>query len=148
MVMISARAYGADLQHPLERSVQLGIDSLQIGKGHGLAKYHLVQARHEIGIQETPMEDGQPHNTTDELEVAQMVRIDAGCGVDLQGIVVVRRIFKQPIARVEYFMRQEEEPFSMKIIKVESGTTSEQERVTWKRTLRHHRSRAHLHHRN
>lgn len=52
------------------------------------------------------MEDGQSHSSSDKFEVAKMIRVDAGCVVDLERIVVMRRVFEQAIARIENFMRQ------------------------------------------
>jgi len=37
---------------------------------------HLVETWYEIGIEEPAMEDGQPKNSADELEVTQVVGID------------------------------------------------------------------------
>lgn len=36
------------------------------------------------------MEDGQTDNAPNEFEIVQMFWIDAGMGIDLEGIVVVR----------------------------------------------------------
>ena len=43
------------------------------------------------------MEDRKPKAASDEFEVAQMVRVYSGCGVNLQSVVVVRRILKETI---------------------------------------------------
>jgi hypothetical protein len=38
-----------------------------------------------------------------------VVRVYGGCRVNLQSVVVVRRIFKETIGWVEYLMRKQEE---------------------------------------
>ena len=92
--------------------MQVRVDALQVRQCHMLAEDHLVDTRHEVRVEESAMEDGQPQDTTDELEVAQMVRVDPGSGVDLQRVVVVSRVLEQPVARIEDLVRDEEEPFS------------------------------------
>ena len=59
------------------------------------------------------MEDAQAQTTTYELEVIEMLRIDAGCRIDLQRIVVVRRVFEKAVERVKHFVRQQEEELSV-----------------------------------
>ena len=47
------------------------------------------------------MENGQSEDTTDELEVIQMLRIDTRVRVDLKSIIVMRRVLEETIERVE-----------------------------------------------
>lgn len=58
------------------------------------AKNHFVETWHKVGIEESAMEDRQTQAPPNELEIAQMIRIDARCWVDLEGVVVVRRVFE------------------------------------------------------
>ena len=58
------------------------------------------------------MEDTKTKAPSDEFEVIQMLRVNARCRVDLKGIVVVGRVFKETIEGVEHFMREEEEKLS------------------------------------
>ena len=58
------------------------------------------------------MEDRKPKAASDEFEVAQVVRVYSGCRVNLQSIVVVRRILKETIRWVEDLMRKQEEKLS------------------------------------
>ena len=58
------------------------------------------------------MEDGQTHDTTNELEVVQVLRVDTGVGVDLESVVVMCRIFKQTIEGIKHLVGKQEEEFS------------------------------------
>ena len=77
------------LHGPSESAVELCIDTLHIGQSDPLLENHLVERTNEECIQETPVEDSQTDNTTNELEVSKMLRVDAGVWVDLEGVVVV-----------------------------------------------------------
>jgi hypothetical protein len=46
------------------------INTLQIREGYVFTQNRLVEARHEIGVKEPPMENGQAQTTPDKLEVA------------------------------------------------------------------------------
>ena len=43
------------------------------------------------------MEDGEAQAAADELEVVQVLGVDARCGVDLEGVVVVRGVFEEAV---------------------------------------------------
>lgn len=62
------------------------------------------------------VEDRQAETTSYELEVVEMLWVDPGGGVDLQRIVVVRRVLEQPVRRIEHLVRQQEKPFSAAIV--------------------------------
>jgi len=85
--------------------VKFGVDSLQIGDSHRLSKNHLVERGNEVCVQESPMEDGETNDAADELEVTEMVWVDSRCRIDLQGIIVVRRVLEQSVTRVEDLVR-------------------------------------------
>lgn len=51
------------------------------------------------------MEDAKAQTSSNELEVVQMLGIDTRCGIDLERVVVMRRILEQAIERVEHLMR-------------------------------------------
>ena len=74
--------------------MQFGIDTLQIRNGHFLLEDHLVERCDEISIQESSVEDTETQASSDKLEVVQMFRVDTGCRVDLESIVVVSGIFE------------------------------------------------------
>lgn len=57
-------------------------------------------------------ENGKAHNTTNEPKVVQMLGIDTRMRIDLQCVIVMSRIFKQAVERIEHFMREQEEEFS------------------------------------
>lgn len=52
------------------------------------------------------MEYGKTYHPANELEVVKMLRIDAGMRIDLQGVVVMRRVFEKTVKRVEHLVRQ------------------------------------------
>lgn len=58
------------------------------------------------------MEDAKTQAATNELEVIQMLRIDARRRVNLKRIVIVRRILEKAVERIEHLMREQEEEFS------------------------------------
>lgn len=47
-------------------------------------------------------------------EVGEVVWVDGGGRVDLQAVIVLSRVFKQTIHRVEHLVRQEEKPLSVR----------------------------------
>lgn len=77
--------------------------------------HHLVERGDKVGIEEATVEDGQTDNTANEAEVLDMLGVDTRLyhqvsqvpkmanflctyvGVDLKGIVVVRRVLEQTI---------------------------------------------------
>lgn len=89
------------------------IDRFQICEGHLLLQDHLVERDNEEGVQKSTMENGQTHNSSNKLEVVQMFRVDARMRVDLQGIVVVRRILEKTVEGVEHLVRKQEEELSI-----------------------------------
>jgi hypothetical protein len=60
------------------------------------------------------MEDRKSQAASDEFKVAQMVRVDSGCRINLQSVVVVCRILKETIGWVKDLMGEEEEKFSVR----------------------------------
>lgn len=57
------------------------------------------------------MEDSQADHPANEFEVVEMLRVDSGVRVYLQGIVIVSGVFKEAVERVEHFVRKKEEKF-------------------------------------
>jgi hypothetical protein len=102
------------LQHPFQVTMKISIDTLHILECDLLSQDHLVEGTDEEGVQEAAMEDGQTDNTSDELEVIQMLGVDSRVGVDLKSVVVVRRVFEQAVKGVEHLVRKQEEEFSGK----------------------------------
>jgi hypothetical protein len=58
------------------------------------------------------MKNGKADHPSNELEVVEMLRIDARVWVDLKGVVVVGGVFKETVEGIEHFMGEEEEEFS------------------------------------
>ena len=104
------------LQHPLHTSMELGVDALQVSERDLFRDDHLVEARNEVCVEESSMEDGQADNPTDELEVVKVLRVDTGGGGYLEGVVVMCRVFEQAIERVKHLVREEEEEFSVSML--------------------------------
>ena len=92
--------------------MQLGIDTLQISERNLLLQDHLVERRDEVGIQEATVEDAKPQAPADELEIVQVLRVDTRRWVDLQRVVIVRRVLEQAVEGVEHLVREQEEEFT------------------------------------
>lgn len=92
--------------------MKLGIYALQVGKSDLLLQDHLVERSDEVRIEEAAMEDTEPKTSTDELEVVQVLGVDARRRVDLKGIVVMRRVLEQAVEGVEHLVREQEEEFT------------------------------------
>ena len=84
--------------------MEVRIHTLHILEGDLLPQDHLVESSDKEGIQEPAVEDGQTNNTTNELEVIQMFGVNAGMRVDLESVVVVRRVFEQAVEGVEHLV--------------------------------------------
>lgn len=104
------------LHGPGKSAVELCIHTLHIGQRDPLLQDHLVECTNEECIQEAPVEDSQTDNTTNELEVSKMLRVDAGVWVNLEGVVVVGRVFEQTVEGVEHFVRKQEEELSVMLL--------------------------------
>lgn len=61
------------------------------------------------------MEDRKTDNTADELEVIEMLRVDTGVRINLQGIIIMGGIFEKAVEGVEHFVRQKEKEFTEKV---------------------------------
>ena len=74
--------------------MQFRIHALQTRQGDLPLQNHLVQANHEVCIQELAMEDSKADTTSDKLEVVEVLRVDPRCRADLEGIATVLRVFE------------------------------------------------------
>jgi hypothetical protein len=61
------------------------------------------------------MEDSQTDHSADELEVVEMFGVHARVGINLQGIIIVGGVFEKAVERIEHFVGEEEEEFTVKI---------------------------------
>jgi hypothetical protein len=96
--------------------VQFSIDTLQVLQSNLLLKDHLVEADDEIRIQEATVEYTEAKASTNKFEVVQMLGIDAGCGVDLESIIVMGRVLEKTVERIEHLVREQEEEFSVSML--------------------------------
>ena len=55
------------------------------------------------------------NESTDKLEIMQVIWVDKRGWIDLETIVVLVGIFKQTVHRIQHLMRQKEKPFSEKL---------------------------------
>ena len=62
------------------------------------------------------MENRQTDDSADELEVVEMLGVDTGVGINLQGIIIVRGVFEETVERIEHFVREEEEEFTERLL--------------------------------
>jgi hypothetical protein len=75
--------------------MEFTIDTFHISHSDLFGQDHFIKGDNKEGIEESAMEDGETHDTADEFEVVQVLGIDTRVRVDLQRIVVVRRVFKK-----------------------------------------------------
>ena len=99
-------------QHPSHTPVQLCVNTLQICQRDFLLQDHLVEADDKVRIQEPPMEDCKTDTTPNELEIVQMLWVNTRRRVDLQRVIVMRRVFEEAVEWVEHLVREKEEEFS------------------------------------
>lgn len=59
------------------------------------------------------MENCQADHATNEFEVVEMFGVDARMRIDLESVVVVRRVFEQTVKGIEHFMRKQKEKLSV-----------------------------------
>lgn len=97
---------------PSKSPVEFGIDTFHVLEVDFLLEYHLVESANEERVEESPVEDGKAYNSSNELEVPKMLRVDTRMWVDLEGVVVVRAVFEQTVKRIEHLMGQQEEELS------------------------------------
>lgn len=89
--------------------MQLRIDAFEIGERHLLPENHLVEGGNEVRVQEATVEDAEAQAPTNELEVVQVLGVDARRRVDLERVVVVRGVLKQTVEGVEHLVGEQEE---------------------------------------
>lgn len=74
--------------------MQIRIHTFQIRQGDLPMQDHPVQTDHKVRIQEPAVEDAKANTTPDEFEIVEMFWVDCGCRVDLEGVVIVCRVFE------------------------------------------------------
>ena len=84
--------------------MQLSVNALQVRERDLLAQNHLVERGDEVGIEEAAVEDAQAETAADELEVVQVLGVDARRGVDLERVVVVGRVLEETVEGVEHLV--------------------------------------------
>lgn len=58
------------------------------------------------------MKNSQTDHTADELEVIEVLGVNARVRINLQGIIIVGGIFEQTVEGIEHFVGEEEEEFT------------------------------------
>ena len=94
--------------------MEISIHTLHILQRDLFPEDHLVECSNKECVQEASVENGQTNDTTNKLEVVQMLRVDAGMRVDLEGVVVVRGVLEEAIEGVEHLVGKQEEELSGK----------------------------------
>lgn len=125
--------------------MQILIHTFHILKTDLLPQHHLVESSNEEGIQESTVEDSQTNHSADELEVIEMLGVHARVGINLQGIIIVGRVFEETVERVEHFVREEEEEFTERVSKLSLLPAKKKKGI--EHTVKDHRSQDHLRHR-
>ena len=83
-------------------------------------QHHLIKRSNKERIQESAVEDRKTNHTADELEVVEMLWVDARVRVDLEGVVVMGGVLEQAVEWVEHLVREEEEKLSGQSTIIES----------------------------
>lgn len=78
------------------------------------------------------MENCQTNDSADELEVVQMLGVDARVGINLQGIIVVGGVFEETVERIEHFVGKEEEEFTVKRVRSHKGFKTNAKQITYR----------------
>lgn len=76
-------------KHPIERFVQIWVNSLNIVQGDWLIQQHLVEWSGKAPIDMVAMEDGSAYYATHEVKVRQMVGIYTTVRIDLQSVNII-----------------------------------------------------------
>jgi hypothetical protein len=79
--------------------MEFTIDTFHISHSDLFGEDHFIKGDNKKGIEESAMENGETHDTANEFEVVQVFGVDARMRVDLQRIVVMRRVFKKTTQR-------------------------------------------------
>ncbi len=98
------QGFVANSQHPGEAAVQLDIHTLQIRKSNLFLQDHFVEADDEVRVEESTVEDAETKHASNELEVIQVLWVDARVRVDLQRVIVVRRVLEETVEGIEHFV--------------------------------------------
>ena len=91
-------------QDPLERTVQFGIDPLDVVEVDRLVEQHLVEGHCKAAVDVVTVKNGHADDPANKVEVGKMIRIDARVRVDLQGVDVFARVEEESVIRVEHFV--------------------------------------------
>ena len=62
--------------------------------------------------QQSAVENGQTDNPPDELEIVEMLWVNTGVRVDLEGVVIMSRILEQAVKGVKHLMGEKEKELS------------------------------------
>ena len=89
-------------QHPPHTSIELGVSVFKVTERDLFLSDHLVEARDDVCVEKSAIEDSQADNPTNEFEVAKVLLVDTRHGGDLDGVVFVCRVLEQAVERVKY----------------------------------------------
>ena len=129
---IQARGWIQDLLDIRQTLVNISVHTLHILEHDLLPQNHLVERANEKCVKESSVEYSQAHHPTNEFEVVEMFWVDARMRVDLKRVVVVGRIFKQAVKRIEHFMREQEEKFPASFCVSRLLCRNNQTKLTWR----------------
>ena len=76
-------------QDPIQRLVQIWIDSLNIIKHDGFVQEHFVEGSSKAAINMMAMENGSTDDSTDEMKIGQVIGIDTTVGIDLERVDII-----------------------------------------------------------
>lgn len=135
-----------NIQCPRQIPMEIFVDSFHVLKSDLLSEHHLVERANEKRIQKSSVENRKANNSPDELEIVQVLWVDAGVRVNLQCVIIVCRVLKETIERIEHFMREKEEILARLTIGV-SGSVQIKRKIISRHTEKAHRNPNHPHRR-
>ena len=71
---------------------------------------NLIERHSKTSINVMAMEQSYPHDSSNKVEIREVVRVNARVCIDLKSVDVLSAVLEQAVVRVEHFMRQEVEP--------------------------------------
>lgn len=84
--------------------MQLWIDTFDVAQGYGLVKQHFIERSCETAVDMVTVKNSDAYNPAGEMEVRQVFWIYARVRIDLQRVIVVSRILKESVLRVQHLM--------------------------------------------
>jgi len=101
--------------------MEIGVNAFHVSQDNLLLQYHFIECADKECIEEASVENGQADHSSNKPKIVKMFRVDSRVRVYLEGVIVMGRILKQAIERVEHFVREQEEELSIYLLAMRKG---------------------------